>query len=857
MNRLSERNVLVVVPETGMRQTVCRALAELSPASLQTVECNAAMRLLQRGDVDMLVAVANAISPGLLDFILESVELKPWLEVFFLVETPVLQEALAATPSGLVANLTFLVAPPGSDPGPVLTEGIAERFRQPRNELDAVLHSRHREMGILTQTVEAALKSGDVGEAMRDLANGLSHIFAAPLLGILEVEDDIPRLSIACHENVPTEAINQLENTLAERYWLLTSQRLPASIQRTVSRLRGREMPAAGSMRTLALPFFTGEELSGCFGVGFPENQSLSPEQLLFLEYVPTHLSTVFAGLRQVRFLAMHDPLTGAHNRIYLEEHLKNRLANHQRYGSELSVIMIDLDNFKEINDTFGHPAGDSLLVEFAQLLQDASREADMVVRYGGDEFVIVLDNTGAEGAAVFARRLLADTLQRTFAPQIDGVDLTVSMGVTTVGKHTHPESLTTERLLNQVDTALYAAKAAGRNCAAVWPAMAILAPETVPGDPPQPPADTAPPEPAPEPVAATARIMVVDDQADVLMVVARVLEKAGYTVSRANGGEACLEQFKQSEVSYDLLVTDLSMPGMDGLQLLKRVRHLSPGTAGIVLTGYATIESAVSSFQSGVRAFLRKPVDRTELLGAVENALVVQKLENENRNYRDHLERMVMAKSSELRKALAETREAFDFAVDGFASLVDIRERSAGRHVLRVQAMSLILGKKLGFSSRQLERLARGAVLHDIGKVAVPDRVLLKPGALDEEEWRIMRNHVRIGYDILRRAPWLEDVAETILCHHERYDGSGYPRGLKGDAICLEARVFAVADSYDAMRVDRVYRKALTRAAAADEIVQHSGTLYDPEVVRVFENSVPELEEVIERFKNQEGTGQ
>jgi putative nucleotidyltransferase with HDIG domain len=265
---------------------------------------------------------------------------------------------------------------------------------------------------------------------------------------------------------------------------------------------------------------------------------------------------------------------------------------------------------------------------------------------------------------------------------------------------------------------------------------------------------------------------------------------------------------------------------------------------------GYATLENAVTSFQSGVRAFLRKPVDRMELLGSVENALRVQTLENENSRYREQLERMVLAKSSQLRQALAETRQAFEFAVDGFATLVDMRERSSGRHVLRVQAMSLILGKKMGLSSRHLERLARGAVLHDIGKVAVPDHILLKPGPLDDDEWDTMRSHAQIGYDILRKAPWLEDVAETVRSHHERYDGSGYPRGLVGEAICLEARVFAVVDSYDAMRVERVYRGAFPRDVAVREIVSGSGVLYDPKVVTVFEESVDELEEILDRFK-------
>lgn len=831
-----------------------QTLVGLEVCAITETDPTTAMRLAQCGDLDVLITAVGAIPPGVLDFVVETAELKPWLEVVFLVGGPREREILAGTPSGALPNVTLLTLVPGEqEVERLLTDCLKDLCTRPDGGLGSVLRGRHREMSILTSTVESALKSGNVGEAMRDLANGLSRLFGAPLLAILEVEEGIPRFSVACRECVLEESIQDMERSLCERYWLIAGDRLERPAERTVSRLRG-DTAIDDRLRTLVVPFFTADELRGCFGVGFPEGQSLTPEQLLFLEYVPTHLSTVFSGLRRVRFLAMHDALTGTYNRLYLEEHLKNRLAGHQRYGSDLSVVMVDLDNFKEINDSFGHPMGDHLLCEFAQLLREVSRDSDMVARYGGDEFVVVLDSTGAEGAATFTRRLLEGTYSRTFASAIEGVDLSVSAGVTTVPRSAPSELLTADRLLSQADTALYAAKAAGRNRAAAWPGMGIFAvggsqgeAMTVEGDRREPAAEDE------ETTKETVRLMVVDDQPEVLTVVARVLDKAGYRVDRATGGEMCLDKLKQATEPYDLLVTDLTMPGMDGLQLLKRVRHLSPNTAGIVLTGYATIENAVSSFQSGVRAFLRKPVDRMELLGAVQNALQVQRLENENRRYREQLERMVMAKSSQLRQALAETRQAFDFAVDGFATLVDMRERSAGRHVLRVQAMSLILGKKLGLSSRQLERLARGAVLHDIGKVAVPDHILLKPGALDDDEWRIMRSHVATGYDILRKAPWLEDVAETVHAHHERFNGSGYPRGLKGDQICLEARVFAVADSYDAMRADRVYRTAMPREASVNEIVRNADVLYDPRVVAAFEESIPELEEVIDRFRGAE----
>jgi diguanylate cyclase (GGDEF)-like protein len=816
---------------------------------------------IQCGGLDLLVASPEDVPPGVLDLALETAELKPWLPIVFLLSDQSQCEAMRASFPSERANIALFAVPQDAAALPTALANCFERAsQQPLDDLASMLRGRHREMSILTSTVESALRSGNMGEAIRGLASGLSRLLGAPLLGILEVEEEGCHFSAACRDSVVDGDIESLERELRERYWLVSGKELLLRGDRTISRLPGGGA-AEEPLRNRVVPFFTNTELGGCFGVAFPEGQRLTPEQLLFLEYVPTHLSTVFSSLRHVRFMAMHDALTGAYSRLYLEEYLGNRLAGHQRYGSDLSVVMVDLDNFKQINDNFGHPVGDRLLKEFAELLVHVSRDADTVARYGGDEFIVVLDATSTEGAQRFVSRLLADTYSRTFANGLESVDVSVSVGVTTVLGTMPEELLTVDRLLSQADAALYAAKAAGRNCGAVWPGMSIVALDNnVEGEGGAPrgerrkaPRGGEATGVAPE----TARLLVVDDQPEVLMVVARVLQRAGYSVEQAGGGQTCLEMVKQSSVPYDLVVTDLTMPGMDGLQLLKRIRHLSPQTAGIVLTGYATLENAVSSFQGGVRAFLRKPVDRMELLGAVESALRVQALENENRLYRDELERLVLEKSAQLRQALAETREAFNFAVDGFAALVDMREPMVGFHAQRVRSMSLVIGRKLGFSSRRLDRLARGALLHDIGKVAVPDGILLKRGKLTDEEWAIMRRHPENGYEILRKAPWLEEAAETVRSHHERWDGTGYPRGLKGEEICQEARVFAVADSYDAMRVARVYRPALSREEAVAEITRNSGTQFDPGVVEAFLECVPELEEVIQRSLDETANGQ
>jgi len=339
------------------------------------------------------------------------------------------------------------------------------------------------------------------------------------------------------------------------------------------------------------------------------------------------------------------------------------------------------------------------------------------------------------------------------------------------------------------------------------------------------------------------ARILIVDDDEGIRRLVYTLLTNAGY---RADAVEDALKAQKQlADTNYDAVISDIMMPGMSGIDLLKDLQQNMPDLPVILMTGNPDLGTAAEAIRAGSAVdYLSKPFSADQIIRTVKRAVEIKKIRGENRRltaenerYRLHLEEMVEEKSAELVKA-------YDFTLEAMVAMLDAREKATGQHSVRVRDLSLILGRALGLSSSTLDDLARGTLLHDIGKIATPDAILLKPGKLTEEEWVIMKTHAQTGYDIVESSEHLSAAAELILSHHEKFDGSGYPRGLKGKEICLGARIFSVVDAYDAMRSVRVYKDPIPADEAVDEVIRCCGSHFDPEVVQVFLTCQPELEE-------------
>jgi putative two-component system response regulator len=253
------------------------------------------------------------------------------------------------------------------------------------------------------------------------------------------------------------------------------------------------------------------------------------------------------------------------------------------------------------------------------------------------------------------------------------------------------------------------------------------------------------------------------------------------------------------------------------------------------MVSGMQTIESAVEAMRVGAFDYVIKPFDLRHVEVAVRRALEHHDLRVAKREYESHLEELVRRRTAELDETLRSLEDAYRSTLKALTSALDKRDTETHGHSERVVAFSLRLGRELGLGEEQLVALEFGSLLHDIGKIGVPDAILRKPAALDESEWFEMRKHPRHGQQILSGIAFLEGAARVVAQHHERFDGTGYPLGLRGERIDLNARIFSVADAFDAITSDRVYRRAKSYGAAVAELEEWAGRQFDPAVVEAF----------------------
>ena len=341
-------------------------------------------------------------------------------------------------------------------------------------------------------------------------------------------------------------------------------------------------------------------------------------------------------------------------------------------------------------------------------------------------------------------------------------------------------------------------------------------------------------------------RILLVDDERAVWQMLGEKLERSGFDwLGRSSGEEAlaCLEK-----ESFDAVVSDLKMPGMTGMQLLTEMQKRQPHLAFIMATGENDIRTAVEAMKHGADDYLVKPFHLDAAVESLRRALHKKFLEAEVQKYRHHLEEMVEQRTHQLQIAMKRIERAYDQTLEALGAALDLRDTETAGHSHRVSLYCLAIARAIGCTNEQLKTIARGSYLHDIGKIGIPDSVLLKPGKLTPQEMTVMQTHVRIGYELLSRIPFLASASKIVLAHQERYDGAGYPQGLMGEEIPLGARIFAVADTLDAMTSDRPYRQALAFETARDEIIRESGKQFDPDVVRVFLSLPEETWETIRR---------
>lgn len=329
------------------------------------------------------------------------------------------------------------------------------------------------------------------------------------------------------------------------------------------------------------------------------------------------------------------------------------------------------------------------------------------------------------------------------------------------------------------------------------------------------------------------ARILVVDDEAPVRSMIGATLERQGYEIEQAISGTQAVDCLARGP--FDLVLTDIVMQDGNGIALLERIHADQPHLPVVMVSAIHDISVAIDSMRRGAYDYLLKPFEREHLVATVQRALDHRQALQESHNYQQNLEQVVRARTEMLRQAMEDLEHSYDVTLEALGDALDLKDSETEGHSKRVTAYTIALARAMGIPPMEIKVIARGAFLHDIGKMAIPDEILRKPGKLTSEEEEVMRDHCTRGYHILRKIPFLSEAAAIVYTHQEHYDGNGYPSKLRGSEIPIGARIFAVADAMDAITSDRPYRKARSFDAAREEILRCSGSQFDPGVVEVF----------------------
>jgi len=327
--------------------------------------------------------------------------------------------------------------------------------------------------------------------------------------------------------------------------------------------------------------------------------------------------------------------------------------------------------------------------------------------------------------------------------------------------------------------------------------------------------------------------MLVVDDEEIICNVVTRYFRNEGFNCKAKRSAQSALLELQSHP--YQVVLTDIKMVDFDGKWLLHEIRANFPNVVVIMMTGMDDTKEAIQCLKIGAYDYILKPFNLEELKMAVFRALEHKRLLEEKTIYQQKLEQKVQERTIELVRAYDEIEMTYQRTLEALISALDLRERSTGGHSKRVVELSRLLAQKLGLRGNKLVYITRGALLHDVGKIGIPDSILLKPAPLTEKEWEVMKIHPAVGYNMLQDIKFLQPSLKIVRSHHEHYDGSGYPDGLKGKEIPLEARIFAVVDAFDAITSDRVYKKAKSITEAQKEILRNVETQFDPEIVQTF----------------------
>jgi len=350
--------------------------------------------------------------------------------------------------------------------------------------------------------------------------------------------------------------------------------------------------------------------------------------------------------------------------------------------------------------------------------------------------------------------------------------------------------------------------------------------------------------------------VLIVDDDQNICKMMLRWLEKEGYEPSFATSAEEALNILADRE--FALMICDINMPGISGVELLSKTKRMIPDMAVLMATGITDREIAIHTLELGAFGYLIKPFEFNEMLINISNALHLRSLEIENRHHRHDLEKLVRIRTEELEntiKQLRNTEKDLRFSreetIQRLSMAAEFRDDDTARHTVRMSNYCEILARKAGMPNYYCNLIRTASSMHDVGKIGIPDNILLKPGKLTIEEFETIKKHSELGYNMLidSNSELLDVAAVIALSHHEKFDGSGYPYGLSGEKIPFEGRIAAISDVFDALTSDRVYKDAFPVEKALGIITANSGSHFDPIIVDLFMASLKEILEIKNKF--------
>lgn len=684
--------VLVLDDEERVCQLIRAILQSYGATVFTAMGGEAALQRLLTEDFDLVTVDLRMPRLDGLAFMREARKIWPWLG--FVVVTGAPDDSLLSQARKLGA--TRLVRKPFSPD--VLVQEVKAEAEDCRHRLQArpvttpdQIRQYHR---MLRHLAESASDSHSFVDAMLEFQRGLISIHPVDIQAVLVMENNRYHFVVRTTTPISKAELHNMAQETLTLFEALTGRPVDKDLPTILTEGPVSDSPSNHPpIRTdsvIMLPILGGDSLVGLLALASRDKNLSEVMDISFFLAAANAVSAVMTGLVHARRQANRDFLTGLANRFHFEASLKRETALSRQNKSKLALLLLDLDKFKDINDNFGHAAGDAVLRGFAGFLQKNVRSTDVVARYGGDEFAILLPDSDAENSMALARRIVQQAANNIFEYEGRLLNTTVSIGA--AGSWDLAPDAPASQLSFMADVALYQAKHDGRSMARSW------------------------------------------------------------------------EQGMISAMNMPFVVMPKAEPD----------------------------------------------VRRTMQVPLLEFC------------------RMILA-------------------------LLEMREPGHALHSRRVRTLSLLLGRAMKLGGATLDNLALGAQLHDIGKIGVPEMILMKTGALSRQERRLVEGHPEIGARLVEAHPSVAPVAEIIRCHHERFDGSGYPRGLKGDAIPLGARILAAADAYEALRSERRYRNSMTKEQALKHILDGSGRHFDPEVARAFAECHDKIE-AAGRFERSSG---